>query len=205
MAEFVPGAIGPGPDCTDNAAWGTPSTIIPQYIAKVKVEPEESYPAGACPPYYYSNAQIDNLLVTGSCGTASITNFLGLSVTVSGTVTGAVGSFASKTFNIPHPSPNKKKTRLVHGCLEGPEHGVYVRGRVRNTAEIELPDYWKDLVDIDSITVTLTPIGAHQNVIVKRWDDKKVHLQSDGLPIDCFYQVHATRKDIDPLVVEQPE
>ena len=205
MAEFVPVPQGGGPDCTDIAAWGEPSTITPQYIAKVKVEPEDSYPEGACTPYYYSNAQIDNLLVTGSCGTANVTNFLGATVTVNGLVSAGSFSANSKAFNIPHPSPNKKGTRLWHGCLEGPEYGVYVRGRVRNATEIELPDYWKDLVDIDSITVSLTPIGSHQNVIVKRWDDKKVYLQSDGLPIDCFYQVHGTRKDIDALVIEQPE
>jgi len=201
MTDFVPAGEGAaGPDCTDIAAWGEASVIIPQYIAKVKVEPEEGYPEGACPPYYYSNAQIDNLLVTGVCGTEEVTDFVGKTVTVSGNITGG-----SKTFNIPHPSPNKKKMRLVHACLEGPENGVYFRGRVRNVTEIELPDYWKDLVDIDSITVSLTPIGAHQNVIVKRWDDEKVHLQSDGLPIDCFYQVYATRKDIEPLVIEQVE
>ena len=54
MTEFVPGGEGAaGPDCTDIAAWGEASVIIPQYIAKVKVEPEEGYPEGACPPYYY--------------------------------------------------------------------------------------------------------------------------------------------------------
>ena len=41
-----------------------------------------------------------------------------------------------------------------------------------------LPDYWKDLVDINSITVQLQPIGAHQDIIVKRWDAEKVELQS---------------------------
>ena len=48
----------------------------------------------------------------------------------------------SKAFDIPHPNPEKKEQgmRLKHGNLEGPEHGVYVRGRQLNDKEIELPD-----------------------------------------------------------------
>ena len=68
---------------------------------------------------------------------------------------------------------------------------------------IELPYYWKDLVHIESISVQLQPIGAHQNLIVKRWDDEKIYLQSNGgIPIDCFYHIYAERKDVNALVVE---
>ena len=106
-----------------------------------------------------------------------------------------------KGFDISHPT--KENHRLRYVCLEGPEGGVYIRGRVRNTNEIELPDYWKDLVDIQSLTVSLTPIGAHQHVIVKRWDESKVYLQSNGgMPIDCFYHIFAERKDGEKLIVE---
>ena len=201
MTEFIPSATaGPG-DCSDIAAWGEPSVIVPQYIAKIKVEAEEDYPADACEPYYYSNAQIDNLLVTDTLGTASVTKVVGATGTFSGLVSAGSFSANSKLFNIPHPSQEGK--RLLHGCLEGPEHGVYVRGRVKGK-EINLPSYWKDLVDIDSITVNLTPVGAHQSVIVKRWDEEKIYLQANGgMPIDCFYHVYAERKDIDPLVIEQ--
>ena len=55
--------------------------------------------------------------------------------------------------------------------LNNPEVGVYCRGRVRGEKIIKLPDYWKDLVDVESISVQLQPIGAHQDVIVKRWDE----------------------------------
>ena len=124
-------------------------------------------------------------------------------VSASGTVSGATGSFSVKPFNIPHPSPDKEGMRLVHACLEGPENGVYFRGRVTNKKEILLPPYWKDLVDWTTITVNLTPIGSHQSVIVKRFDEDKIYLQSNGgMPIDCFYHVYGTRKDIAPLPVE---
>ena len=66
-----------------------------------------------------------------------------------------------------------------------------------------MPSYWKDLVHTNSISVQLQPVGAHQDIIVKRWDDTKVYLQSKGgMPIDCFYHIYAERKDVKPLVVE---
>jgi hypothetical protein len=106
-----------------------------------------------------------------------------------------------KKFDIPHPS--KEGYRLAHACIEGAEVGVYHRGRLRSGKEIFLPSYWKGLVHLDSISVQLQPIGAHQDIIIKRWDDEKIYLQSKGgMPIDCFYHVYAERKDINPLVVE---
>lgn len=107
-----------------------------------------------------------------------------------------------KAFDMPHPTKGKGY-RLSHACIEGPEIGVYYRGRVRNEKVIVLPTYWKGLVHEDSISVQLQPIGAHQDVIVKRWDDEKIYLQSKGgMPIDCFYHVYAERKDVNPLHVE---
>ena len=106
-----------------------------------------------------------------------------------------------KPFDLKHPSQDG--WRLRYACIEGPEVGVYCRGRLRNKTEITLPHYWKDLVHVDSISVQLQSIGAHQDIIVKRWDKDKIYLQSNGgMPIDCFYHVYAERKDINPLIVE---
>ena len=108
-----------------------------------------------------------------------------------------------KLFDMKHPSPEMEGYRLAHACIEGPEVGVYYRGRLRNEKEIILPDYWKDLVHMNSISVQLQPIGAHQDIIVKRWDIEKIYLQSkSGIPIDCFYHVYAERKDVNGLIVE---
>jgi len=130
-------------------------------------------------------------------------------ITMGGDLT--VGGFASwsgsivatsKLFDIEHPTKGEGY-RLAHACLEGPEHGVYYRGRLKNEKVIRLPYYWKDLVNIDTISVQLQPIGAHQNIIVKRWDDEYVYLQAQGaLPINCFFHVYAERKDIGKLTVE---
>ena len=105
------------------------------------------------------------------------------------------GAFAAttKSFVIDHPT--KENYQLVYGSLEGPEHGVYVRGKA--TDVVELPDYWTALVDENSITVQLTPIGDH-HAWVEKIEDNKVFIGGG----ESFYFVQGTRKDIDPLEVE---
>ena len=114
----------------------------------------------------------------------------------------SVADALPKKFDIEHPSLGKGN-RLAHACIEGAEVGVYHRGRIKNEKAIILPSYWKDLVHETSISVQLQPIGAHQDVIVKRWDSEKIYLQArGGMPIDCFFHVYGERKDINPLTVE---
>ena len=68
---------------------------------------------------------------------------------------------------------------------------------------IKLPTYWEKLVDPTTITVNLTPYGAHQDVIVKRIEPTEIHLQSNGgLPINCFYHVFGARADGERLTPE---
>ena len=122
-------------------------------------------------------------------------------IVASAKVSADILSARLKPFDIEHPS--KEGWRLRYACIEGPEAGVYYRGRLKNQKIIKLPYYWKDLVSVDSITVQLQPIGAHQDIIVKRWDDENIYLQAQGgLPINCFYHVYAERNDIDKLEVE---
>jgi len=65
---------------------------------------------------------------------------------------------SSKTFVIPHPT--KQSKYLVHACLEGPEVGVYYRGKgeiVNNISTVVcLPEY-VDKIATD-FTIQLTPI-----------------------------------------------
>jgi hypothetical protein len=73
---------------------------------------------------------------------------------------------------------------------------VFVRGKVLNSKTIDLPIEWHKIIDAQTITVLLTPVGAHQDIIVKRCDAKQVHLQVNGaLPIHCYYQVFAELKE----------
>lgn len=73
------------------------------------------------------------------------------------------GNFAAttKSFVIDHPTKDDMKLR--YGSLEGPENGVYIIGRLKDSNVIELPEYWTKLVDKDSITVNLTSIGTIKN------------------------------------------
>jgi hypothetical protein len=109
------------------------------------------------------------------------------------------GSFAAttKSFVIDHPT--KPDMKLRHGSLEGPENGVYVRGRLKSN-KIQLPDYWTCLVDANTITVNLTPVGRHQNLWIEDIIDNTVIVGGDN--VNCFYTVFAERKDVEKLEVE---
>ena len=108
-----------------------------------------------------------------------------------------------KPFDIPHPS--KKNWRLRHICLEGPESAVYARGRISGGANvIHLPEYWRDLVDGETITVNLTPIGVNQSLYVQeiKWGNQVVIGTEGGTTIDCYYTVYGERKDGEKLIPE---
>lgn len=84
-------------------------------------------------------------------------------------------SATTKSFNIPHPIHEDK--RLVYGCLEGPEYGMYARGtgvigdgEEKRMIGIELPDYWFKMVGKD-YTISLTPHGNYNVWIGKKTED----------------------------------
>ena len=115
-----------------------------------------------------------------------------------------------KPFDIEHPTKGKGH-RLRYACIEGPEVGVYYRGRLKESNVIELPYYWKDLVDENSITVQLQPIGSNQNLVIQEFNNEFIVIAEDSTntdlitdlsTIDCFYHVYGERKDINPLIVE---
>ncbi len=110
-----------------------------------------------------------------------------------------VGSFAANTKSFVIDHPTKSGMKLRYGSLEGPENGVYVRGRTK-TNIINLPDYWVGLVDETTITVNLTAIGAAQNLYVENIENNCVYISGNN--INCFYTVYGERKDVDKLIVE---
>jgi hypothetical protein len=106
-------------------------------------------------------------------------------------------SAATKSFLIPHPT--KPSKQLQYACLEGPENGVYIRGKT-NESIILLPDYWGKLVDEDSVTVTVTPIGKFQQLFVASQTSESVEIGN----VDGFYNyvIYGERKDVDKLITE---
>ena len=110
-------------------------------------------------------------------------------------------SATNKSFVIDHPT--KPGMKLRYGSLEGPENGVYVRGRIEGKNVIELPDYWRGLVDLSTITVHLTPVGSFSNAYVDIIADNKIYIKAALFnKINCFYIVYAERKDIPKMKVE---
>jgi hypothetical protein len=140
------------------------------------------------------NAANNTLYVTGS----TIISGSGLRVTGSANILGAFTA-TTKSFLIDHQYLQGKK--LIYGVLEGPEHGVYARGRLISGSIIQLPAEWDWLVDEHTITVHLTSIGKYQELYVKSIEGIIITIASNSpnQPIDCYYIVHAMRKDVKPL------
>ena len=193
-APSAAGELIDGPDkqdCSQYAGgWGRPVTN-PEFIWYGN-KSEGDYPKDACQPWYHRNAQIDNftvnLTLTGNIAvfstkvTAPI--FEG-SATSAKTIGGA--------FDIPHFRDKNKRIR--HVIAEGPEAGIYVRGTLKDSNKIELPEYWDGIVDPETITVTLTQIGYSQDLIVDsiEWG-KVVNVRSgSGTTINCYYEIWAAR------------
>ena len=109
----------------------------------------------------------------------------------------------SKSFNIPHPLDPTK--RLVYGCLEGPEYGMYARGSFdieddRKIVAIDLPEYWSAMVHED-YTINLTTYGNY-NVWISDRDENGFWVETNAEKEWSFdWNVMGGRKDA-KLVVE---
>jgi len=115
-------------------------------------------------------------------------------------ITTVIGHFAatSKSFLIDHPLDNNKK--LQYASLEGPEHGVFLRGKT-NENIINLPNYWSALVDENTISVNLTPINVYSNIYVVDYNNTRVITNGNNGNY-YFYTIYGERKDIPKLTVE---
>ena len=144
-----------------------------------------------------TNSVIGNINITGNVvqtGNQVVTgNITGTGKCTFPTFQGSINVQGWKGFDIKHP--NKKGHRLRHVCVEGPEAAVYVRGTLKNSNIIELPEYWKGLIDPESISITLTPIGSYQELYIKNieWGQKVTVINSTSGSIHCFYSILASR------------
>ena len=151
-------------------------------------------------------AAFSNSLVLGSYAKATSDNSFVVGSEVQPYTSGVVNSpldvrghfsATTKSFLIDHPT--KKGKKLQYGSLEGPELGVYCRGKT-NKSTIKLPKVWQHLVHEDSITVQLTPMGKHQNLYIASCNNQQVHVGNvQGF---YFYTIYAERKDVLKLKVE---
>jgi len=126
---------------------------------------------------------------------------IGINPTMAEAISRAMAS-PPKGFDMHHPT--KSGWRLTHICIEGPEAAVYYRGKLEGSNIIELPDYWRGLVDAETITVQLTPVGSYQELYYELtdWGTKIKVLNNAGGTVNCSYVVFGERKDVDKIVVE---
>lgn len=193
--EYLPPKLNWKTHCGDQPTFGRFSTMF-DYPTK-GITQASDYPPEACQPWLHFNMRlgnlaIDNTLQVGATGVyggnVTAPTFIGNLI---GNVTGRASG--NKSFDIPHITQPGKRIR--HVCAEGPEAGIYIRGRLTGKNVINLPDYWDGLVDPETITVTLTQIGSSQDLIVDaiEWG-KRVKVKSgNGTNIDCFYEVWVAR------------
>ena len=188
----------PGKDCEEKeGGWGIKSTRY-DYIWKGDID-EDKYPEDACKPRYHGNGQIDNLQVNTEVNGAGDVN-------VDGDVkSNGGGHILSNKKNLPFdmPHPNKKGWRLRHVCIEGPEIAVYCRGKIPADGIINLPSYWENFVNIEDMSISLTPFGSWQELFVKEilWGKQVIVRNNAGGQINGDYYIVARRLD-DDLVVE---
>ena len=110
-------------------------------------------------------------------------------------VTGPTGP-AGKTFIIEHPTNENKY--LVHACLEGPEAGVYYRGKGEITnnesVEVALPHY-VDKFAYD-FTVQVTPIYGNKIVTLNASEVENNTFRVYGENAKFHWVVYGSRQEV---------
>ena len=102
----------------------------------------------------------------------------------------------SKSFLI--KNIRKEGYKLRHGSVEGPENGVYFRGKTKDKI-INLPDYWSWLVDNETITVILTS-HCGDEIFVEEITESAVIV--GGNNCEFSYVIYGERKDIGKMDIE---
>ena len=183
---------------------GTNAIAIGQFAGKIS-QPDNSIVInasgatlnGANTSALYINPIRSDITPTGATGTLMYD-----------TTSSEVYCNTAKTFVIPHPTEESKY--LVHGCLEGPEAGVYYRGKaeiLNESIEISLPSY---ATSFNNFTINLTPIKnkpsnnengdilnsvLSRNLEVSEVENNKFTVY--GNPGSFYWLVHATRLNIE--------
>ena len=150
-----------------------------------------------------TSAYIPLFSASGTALTDSVMQQYGTTIIVGGSI-----KAQTKSFKIQHPlDPNKY---LEHGSLEGPEHGIYQRGRASGyeSVVVKLPDYFQALSE-NEITVHITS-RVDDSLYVSKSNSSEFKVQRVRRNllrkqyIEFDYFVVGERTDI-KLIVEQPK
>ncbi len=109
---------------------------------------------------------------------------------------GPTGPTGSKSFIINHPTDENKY--LVHVCLEGPEAGVYYRGKGEITnnesVEVVLPHYVEKLAY--DFTVQVTPIYGNKMVTLNASEVENNMFKVHGENAKFHWVVYGSRHEV---------
>ena len=74
------------------------------------------------------------------------------------------------------------------------ENYVTYRGPMKDTNIIQLPAEWKGKVDLETISVSLTPIQSYQELYVEKieWAERVIVKSASASAINCYYTINAT-------------
>ena len=187
----------------------TPGSDNTQNLGSAALRWANIYAANMSGSLTSSNVSSGQVVVAGTGGVLSGSNnfwwnnstqSVGIGTSSPGFTLEVFGDFAASTKSFVIPHPLKPGWKLRYGSLEGPENGVYVRGRSESEV-IELPDYWEPLVDSDSITVQITPVGKWQSLHVEGVENNRVKIGRGWfmrlfrIKPRFFYTVTAARRD----------
>jgi len=108
-----------------------------------------------------------------------------------------------KNFTIDHPT--KSENYLVHACLEGATADVFYRGNAviragEEFADVDLPEYYEELVEENTSTLLLTPIGIPFFRLGGEIKEKKLRIYLDKIyNKDCRFswEVKGQRRNTD--------
>ena len=145
----------------------------------------------------FSGSNANQFKITNLIGGNGNTIETGSGSTVNFIVDNAGNVFAtSKSFIVPNQT--KEGYNLRHGSLEGPENGVYFRGKT-TASYIVTPLEWEWLVDYNTITVILTS-NCGDDIYVKEINSTMITV--GGNTCEYSYVVYGERKDIDKMNIE---
>ena len=74
------------------------------------------------------------------------------------------------------------------------ENHVTYRGSMKDTNIIQLPSEWQGKVDLETISIQLTPIGGYQELFVEKleWAQRVIVKTASASKIHCYYTINAT-------------
>jgi len=137
--------------------------------------------------------------IPGTRGSTGVTGYTGPQGPTGRSCRGPTGPEGAKSFIIDHPLNLEKY--LVHACLEGPEAGVYYRGKgeIANdeSVTIQLPNYVSKLAS--NFTIQVTSIYSNERKdpnILQATDVTNNEFKVYGKNGKFFWTVYGLRNEI---------